>query len=317
MLPYSHVRRCRRMVQVITLLAQRETTILNAHAKVTKATLEREAKLTEKQTEIITAKLKAESARATVLTQARSEVNKASSERLARLTEARVRNSEQTLAAQRSRGVVLIEAAAEVGKAKAQRVALVTAAETQFEKEKIELLRARESALTAAKGRLAAAQLARVAALTQARAALTATKTREAAREVRARSLALIELLKGNATAAEIREAVRGAVSVHQHVDAPSLTCVCVCVCDDDVQRAAALTDLKGQKEAQAKFVELLKSEAGLSEEQALRFLHLDALSRVAAAKDTTLFLDYNKVPLMLEAQQGETTVNAGVDVEA
>ena len=305
------------MVQVITLLAQRETTILNAHAKVTKATLEREAQLTEKQTEIITAKLKAESARATVLTQARSEVNKASSERLARLTEARVRNSEQTLAAQRSRGVVLIEAAAEVGKAKAQRVALVTAAETQFEKEKIELLRARESALTAAKGRLAAAQLARVAALTQARAALTATKTREAAREVRARSLALIELLKGNATAAEIREAVRGAVSVHQHVDAPSLTCVCVCVCDDDVQRAAALTDLKGQKEAQAKFVELLKSEAGLSEEQALRFLHLDALSRVAAAKDTTLFLDYNKVPLMLEAQQGETTVNAGVDVEA
>ena len=307
------------MVQVITLLAQRETTILNAHAKVTKATLEREAKLTEKQTEIITAKLKAESARATVLTQARSEVNKASSERLARLTEARVRNSEQTLAAQRSRGVVLIEAAAEVGKAKAQRVALVTAAETQFEKEKIELLRARESALTAAKGRLAAAQLARVAALTQARAALTATKTREAEREVRARSLALIELLKGNATAAEIREAVRGAVSVHQHVDAPSLTrvCVCVCVCDDDVQRAAALTDLKGQKEAQAKFVELLKSEAGLSEEQALRFLHLDALSRVAAAKDTTLFLDYNKVPLMLEAQQGETTVNAGVDVEA
>ena len=305
------------MVQVITLLAQRETTILNAHAKVTKATLEREAQLTEKQTEIITAKLKAESARATVLTQARSEVNKASSERLARLTEARVRNSEQTLAAQRSRGVVLIEAAAEVGKAKAQRVALVTAAETQFEKEKIELLRARESALTAAKGRLAAAQLARVAALTQARAALTATKTREAAREVRARSLALIELLKGNATAAEIREAVRGAVSVHQHVDAPSLTCVCVCVCDDDVQRAAALADLKGQKEAQAKFVELLKSEAGLSEEQALRFLHLDALSRVAAAKDTTLFLDYNKVPLMLEAQQGETTVNAGVDVEA
>ena len=140
MLPYSHVRRCRRMVQVITLLAQRETTILNAHAKVTKATLEREAQLTEKQTEIITAKLKAESARATVLTQARSEVNKASSERLARLTEARVRNSEQTLAAQRSRGVVLIEAAAEVGKAKAQRVALVTAAETQFEKEKIELL---------------------------------------------------------------------------------------------------------------------------------------------------------------------------------
>ena len=300
---------------MITLLAQRETTILNAHAKVTKATLEREAQLTEKQTEIITAKLKAESARATVLTQARSEVNKASSERLARLTEARVRNSEQTLAAQRSRGVVLIEAAAEVGKAKAQRVALVTAAETQFEKEKIELLRARESALTAAKGRLAAAQLARVAALTQARAALTATKTREAAREVRARSLALIELLKGNATAAEIREAVRGAVSVHQHVDAPSLTRVCVC--DDDVQRAAALTDLKGQKEAQAKFVELLKSEAGLSEEQALRFLHLDALSRVAAAKDTTLFLDYNKVPLMLEAQQGETTVNAGVDVEA
>ena len=97
----------------------------------------------------------------------------------------------------------------------------------------------------------------------------------------------------------------------------PHHSLVCVCVCDDDVQRAAALADLKGQKEAQAKFVELLKSEAGLSEEQALRFLHLDALSRVAAAKDTTLFLDYNKVPLMLEAQQGETTVNAGVDVEA
>jgi len=98
-------------VQVITLLAQRETTLLAAAADVTKAKLEREARVTAKQTEIITAKLKAESARATRLTQARSEVNKAQSERLARLTEARVRNSEATLKAERSRGVVLIEAA--------------------------------------------------------------------------------------------------------------------------------------------------------------------------------------------------------------
>ena len=41
-----------------------------------------------------------------------------------------------------------------------------------------------------------------------------------------------------------------------------------------------------------------------MSAKQVLRFLHLGALANVAGSPSTTLFMDYAKVPLMLEAQQ-------------
>lgn len=41
-----------------------------------------------------------------------------------------------------------------------------------------------------------------------------------------------------------------------------------------------------------------------MSAQQVLRFLHLGALAHVAGSPSTTLFMDYSKVPLMLEAQQ-------------
>lgn len=271
---------------VITLLAQRESTLLAARAAVTTATLERDALTTTKQTEIITTKLKAASTRATALTQARSEVNKAKSERTARLTEAQVRESERRLQAQRSRGVVLIEAKAEVEKAKAALVAARTSAETSFASLRVQLEQDRDSKLTAARAELAAAVLERVERLLVANTQLTVTGTREQARKQQAVGSATATRTRANATAAALQQS-----------------------------EAARIDGAAGLKSARVNFLAQLRAKTGMSATQVLRYLRLGALGR--SSTNTTMFVDYTKVPLTLEAsaQAGSSvTVGAGID---
>lgn len=267
---------------VITLLANRESTLLAARAEVTTAALERDAQVTEKDTAIITAKLKATSSRQTQLTQARSEVNKAKAERTARLTEAQVRTSEQTLQAQRSRGVVLIEAAAEVEKAKTALVAETTRAETEFAKQRVQLAQQRETALTAAKAKLAAAQLARVEAVLLAQTAQDVATTRESAKRERAAVLADVSRLQGNTTANAISEA----------------------------EAAKAASD-RALRDARVTFLKELQAKTGLTATEVLRYLHLGAVAK--SEDSTTMFVDYKKVPLVLEAASAAGTPSIAV----
>mgnify|MGYP000191309981 CR=1 FL=1 len=69
-------------------------------------------------------------------------------------------------------------------------------------------------------------------------------------------------------------------------------------------QRGASLEVDRAQRASRVALIKELKTKASLSNEEVLRLLHLEALSGVVGADTTTSFLDYKKVPLVLEAQQ-------------
>lgn len=256
---------------VINLLAERESILLNARAQATRVALEREAQLTNKRTEIITEKLKAESSRRTTLNNAQIEVNKARAEREAKLTEARIRNSELTLAASNSRGVVLIDATSQVTKTRAAREAALTAATTAAESDKLRLAKDRSTQLLNAKASLSEAVLQRTEAILNAQTQLEQTQTREAARLLEEITLANVRRLEANATADALAET-----------------------------EGARIEGVAARRAADESFVTQLQSKANLTPAQVLRYMHLQALAQVSDGA-SALFVDYEKVPLMLE----------------